>query len=202
MLDPVGSTSWHNRHLESFRRLNDLLAASSPQIHRIMVVGPGAVTRLLAPLLNDSALPHRRRWRKLIGDIARYGDQILRRLPLMPLCSLEPLELRAALVVPHHLVIVDRSKRVLAAAARDLPRTECHRVDLDRGPLPSQADVVVAFNVICRLPHPAAGMAAVAEAVRPGGWLLVDDRSAIHLCDRCDFRPVGSKIHQRRAEPA
>lgn len=202
MLDPVGSTSWHNRHLESFRRLNDLLAASSPQTYRIMVVGPGAVTRLLAPLLNDSTQPHRNRCRKLIGDIARYGDQVLRRLPLMPLRSLEPLELRAALVVPHHLVIVDRSKRVLAASARDLPRTECHRVDLNRGPLPGQADIVVAFNVICRLPRPAVGMAVVAEAVRPGGWLLVDDRSAIHLCDRCDFLSVGSKIHQRRTEPA
>jgi len=198
LLDPVGSTSWHHRHGESFRRLNELLAAAPVRVFDIMVVGPGAVTRLLTPLLNDASRPTRGRWRKLVGDAARYGDQLLRRLPTMALRSLEPLELRTALSVPHRLVVVDRSRRVLAAVARDLPTARCIQADLEQCPRLDPADAVVAFNVICRLANPAAGLAAVAEAVRPGGWLLIDDRSAAHLAGRADFLAVGDKIHRRR----
>lgn len=201
LLDPVGSTSWHHRHWESFRRLNELLTTLPKRVFDIMVVGPGAVTRLLAPWLNDSSRPTRGRWRRLMGDAARYGDQVLRRLPAMPLRSLEPLELQTALSVPHRLIVVDRSERVLAAVGRDLPTACCIRADLEQCPQLDPADAVVAFNVVCRLTRPAAGLAAVAEAVRPAGWLLIDDRSAVHLTGRGDFLPVGNKIHQRCRAP-
>jgi len=241
LFDPVGSTSWHNRHLACFRQLNELLAreplASAPAISRchtgwkftVVVVGPGAVTRLMAPLLNDAARADRGGLRELIGDAARYADQVLRRIPILPLRSLEPIELRSALTVrlcgtgilpvssqpgaavlqpgaagPHYrLVVVDRSRRVLAAVARDLPDAECHCVDITAAPVPASGDVVVAFNIICRLDDPAAGMAHVAAAVRPGGWLLIDDRSAeAYLDAEFGFERVAAKIHRRRAAPS
>jgi SAM-dependent methyltransferase len=219
LFDPVGSTSWHNRHLACFRRLNELLAQEPIANPTLIIVGPGAVTRLMAPLLNDEAeRGNRSRLRELIGDAARYADQVLRRIPLAPLRSLEPLELCTALSKPPcsagilpvssqpgaaeqhcRLVVVDRSRRVLAAVKRDLPDVECHLLDIAASPLPAVGDIVVAFNIICRLDDPAAGMANVAAAVRPGGWLLIDDRSAdAHLRAEFGFQLVAQRIHRRR----
>ncbi len=199
MFEPVGSTSWHNRHLACFRRLAELLARARLVNPMVIVVGPGAVTRLMAPLLNNAARADRGRLRELIGDAARYADQVLRRIPLLPLRSLEAVELRSTLALPHRLFVVDRSRRVLAAVARDVPGAECHCVDIATTPLPVSGDVVVAFNVICRLDDPSAGMARVAAAVRPGGWLLIDDRSAeAHLMGEFGFDGVAPKTHRRR----
>lgn len=164
----------------------------------IAIVGAGAVTRVAAPLLNNAAVERPSWFRKLIGDAARYGDQLLRRIPIMPLRSLEPVELEATLTMPHRLVVVDMSRRVLAAVSRDCPRAECHCIDITFQALPLTADVVIAFNVICRLQEPAAGMAHVAAAVRPGGWLLIDDRSAAaYLKPFSQFTPGAPKIHRR-----
>jgi SAM-dependent methyltransferase len=197
VLYPVGSTSWHHRHLACFQRLNRLLVDGAVTHPAVLIVGPGAVTSLAAPLLNDAATPTGR-WRRLIGDAARYGDQLLRRVPGLALRSLEPVEVEAALTIPHRLIVVDCSQRVLAAVSRQLPQAECHLVDIAAQPLSVQADVVIAFNVVCRLADPARGMAHVATAVRPGGWLLIDDRSArAHLSAHPEFTTVAPKTHRR-----
>ncbi|RIK67508.1 MAG: hypothetical protein DCC65_06680 [Planctomycetota bacterium] len=197
MLDPVGSTSWHNRHLARFRRLAELLRERGPENPVVTIVGPGAVTPIAARLLNN-AERRSSTLRKLIGDAARYGDQALRRIPGMPLRSLEPRELESVLTLPHRLVVIDRSQRILRAVGRQLPRAECHCVDISFQRPPVEADVLVAFNVICRLENPAAGLANVVSALRPGGWLLMDDRSAEGRIDRFpDIRPVEAKIWRR-----
>jgi SAM-dependent methyltransferase len=199
VLDPLGSTSWPNRHLAYFKNLDELLRGEGVTDPLVEIVGPGGVTRLTAPFLNDAARPSPSRLRTLIGDAARYSDQVLRRISVMPLLSLEPAELDSALSMPHRLLVVDRSQRVLAAVARDLPHAECHCVDISFQPLPATADVVVAFNVVCRLEDPKGGMARIAGAVRPGGWLLIDDRSAAaQLGAWPDFVPVAPKTHRRR----
>jgi len=164
----------------------------------VMIVGPGAVTAVLSPLLNDAARPSGR-LRRLIGDAARYADQLLRRVPCLPLRSLEPVEVEEVLTKPHRLVVVDRSSRVLAAVTRQLPGAECHRVDIVTTTPPVQADVVIAFNVICRLLDPAAGVRHLLPVVRPGGWLLMDDRSAqAHLLPAAvEFTLVASKTYRR-----
>lgn len=202
MLDPLGSTSWHHRHLASFQTLNELLLAEAVERPIVLIVGPGGVSQLAAPFLNDSADGDASRFRRLLGDLARYSDHLLRRIPRMPLASLEPMELTRSLTMPHELVVADLSQRVLAAIARDLPGTTCHCVDISFQPLPLTADVVVAFNVICRLEEQAArGMAGVAAAVRPGGWLLMDDRSAeAHLSNHPGFVHVAPKTYRRAAE--
>lgn len=169
-----------------------------------MIVGPGGVTRLAAPLLNDAARPTVSPLRKLVGDGARYADQLLRRVPVLPLRSLEPVELSAALPMEHDLVVIDRSRRVLAAVRRDLPRARCHQCDISVDDIPVTADVVVAFNVVCRLErNAAAGMARVVAAVRANGWLLIDDRSAeAHLDALQAFRREAHKTWRREPDGA
>ncbi|HWL94844.1 MAG TPA: hypothetical protein VNT79_15100 [Phycisphaerae bacterium] len=201
-LDRVGSTSWHNRHAAAFRRLDELLRAGNVREPTVMIVGPGGVTRLMAPLLNDSARERVSGVRKLIGDLARYGDQLLRRVPVVPMVSLEPLEVSRTLSMPHRLIVVDRSRRVLAAVSRDLPAVVVHCHDVAHDPIPAEADVVIAFNVVCRLPLElqADGMRHVAFVVCPGGLLLLDDRSArTHAALLEDFDPLAEKTYRRRA---
>jgi hypothetical protein len=198
-LDSVGSTSWHNRHARVFDRLRESVAKIGIARATVMIVGPGGVTRLLSPLLNDSAQTPSA-LRKLLGDAARYSDQLLRRIPIMPLVSLEPLEVSAALAMPHDMIVVDRSRRVLAAVARDLPHSKVHCVDISRESIPATADVVIAFNVVCRLEPimQPTGMNHVAAAVRPGGLLMMDDRTAkAHLSAHAEFSPECEKTYRR-----
>src|SRR5262245_41855899 len=150
LFDPVGSTSWHHRHLPVFKRLDEILRAEGPSNPQIMIVGPGGVTRAAAWLLNDANNPDASAVRKLLGDAARYSDQFLRRIPLMSLVSLEPHEVQRTVTVPHKLVVVDRSSRILASVRRDIPEATCVLNDISISPLSLQADVIIAFNVICR----------------------------------------------------
>ena len=198
MLDPVGSTSWHNRHLSVFERLAELLREQGPANPTILVIGPGGVTPLMSLLLNDAASSEASSIRKLIGDAARYSDQVLRRIPGMPLRTLEPVEVERTITIPHRLVVIDRSQRILAAVARQLPQAECHCIDISFQRVPVEADVIIAFNVICRLERPEEGLANMMPSLRSGGWLLIDDRSvAGRLGPWPDVQPVDLKIHRR-----
>lgn len=207
-MDSVGSTSWHHRHLSSFHKLNELLRADGAQRPAIVIIGPGAVTRLAAPFLSDGS---RRAGplRQIVADLARYADQVVRRVPFALLRSLEPVELRAALSMPFELTVVDRSARVLEAVARDLHGARLLQVDIaaqlitlaptDSSAAPLIADVVIAFNVICRSSDPPRAMQHVVDVIRPGGYLLVDDRSAASCLLEHPFEHVAPKIHRRRA---
>lgn len=197
MLDPVGSTSWHNRHLARFQRLDGLLRQHGPANPTVLIVGPGGVTPFAALLLNNAAKPAST-MRKLVGDAARYSDQVLRRIPGMPLLSLEPSEVESVLSVPHRLVVIDRSLRILSAVRKRLPSAVCHCVDISFQKAPEAADVIIAFNVICRLDDPETGLANVMSALRPGGWLLMDDRSAEGRIEKYpDVRAVEAKVWRR-----
>lgn len=195
MFDPVGSTSWHNRHKQYFDRLNQLLVEAGAAMPTIMVVGPGAITRFASPFLNDASRPAST-FRKLVGDAARYADQLVRRIPFMPLRSLEPAEVGAALSMPHRLVVVDRSKRALAAVARQLPDAQCIPCDVVASSPGVEADVIIAFNVVCRLDDPAAGIANIVQCLRPGGLMLIDDRSARDHLPAGRFREISPKTHR------
>lgn len=206
-MDSVGSTSWHHRHLSSFHKLDELLRAGGATRPAIVLIGPGAVTRLAAPFLSDGA---RRAGplRQIVADVARYADQIVRRAPFASLRSLEPVELRATLSMPFELIVVDRSARVLKAVARDLPDARRLQMDIAAQPImfaptdasaaPLLADVVIAFNVICRASDPPRAMRHVVDVIRPGGYLLVDDRTAASCLMEHPFEHVAPKIHRRR----
>jgi SAM-dependent methyltransferase len=197
LFDPVGSTSWHHRHLPFFKKLDELLRAEGSANPEIMIIGPGGVTTAAAWLLNDADRPEAHPVRKLLGDVARYSDQLLRRIPLMPLRSLEPLEVGEVLTSPHRLIVVDRSQRILAAIRHDIPGATCILSDICAARLPVQADVIIAFNVVCRLEHPATGMSHIAQALRGGGLLLMDDRSAEAHLDRTLFASVAPKTYRK-----
>lgn len=168
----------------------------------VLLVGPGAVTRVMRPFLHDAAdeAPPSL-LRRLRTDLARFADQALRRIPTLPLVSLEPRELRTALGQPVHLVVVDVSRRVLEAVRRDDPDAECHALDISHRDLPVTADVVVAFNVVSRIANGAVAVAHLTAAVAAGGLLLLDDRSARRwlIPHHPEFSIVMPKIYRRTA---
>lgn len=200
MFDPVGSTSWPGRHHRVFARLGELLA-DEPREPTIIIVGPGAATRVLYRLLADASAGPGTGWRRYATDLARYADHVLRRVPFLPLISFEPLEVSRALGRPHKLIVIDRSQRVLAAVRRDLPSATCMTVDIAAGTIQEQADVVIAFNVVSRIDDGRRAMQCLAAAVRPGGLLLIDDRSAGRwLAEFPQFVPVAEKTYRRAGE--
>lgn len=194
LFDDLGSTSWHNRHHHVFAQLDRLLAEAGVTELTVVVVGPGGVTRPMAPFLNDSSRAAAGP-RKLVGDLARYADQVLRRCPVVSLRSLEPVELSRSLSMPHRLIIVDRSARLLNAVHRDLPDAQCKIIDVTRHPVAERADLVVAMNVISRLgDDAAAGVRNIMAALDRGGWIVMDDRSARrHLADEPRATQVAEK---------
>ncbi|MCB9851853.1 MAG: class I SAM-dependent methyltransferase [Phycisphaerales bacterium] len=197
LFDDLGSTSWHNRHHRVFAQLDELLVAAGVSDLTVVIVGPGGVTRPMSPFLNDAARTNSAA-RKVVGDLARYSDQLLRRLPFVSLRSLEPIELDRALSMPHRLIAVDRSARLLDAVRRDLPNAECKVIDIARHAIDASADLVVAMNVISRLGDAApAGVRNVMAALNGGGWIVMDDRSARqHLVDNHRVSQVGEKTYR------
>lgn len=197
LFDDLGSTSWHNRHHRVFAQLDELLVAAGARDLTVVIVGPGAVTRPMSPFLNNAAHAASGA-RKIVGDLARYSDQVLRRFPFVSLRSLEPIELTRMLSMPHRLIAVDRSARLLDAVRRDLPDAECKVIDITRHAIDARADLVVAMNVISRLGDAAAaGVRNVMAALDGGGWIVMDDRSARqHLADNPRVSHVGDKTYR------
>jgi len=198
MSDSIGSTSWPSRNRAHFRQLDDILRQNGgADPVEILLIGPGAVTRMMRPLLNDADRPGGRT-RKLIGDLARYADQLVRRVPGLPLVSLEAVEIQQVLTTPHVLTVLDVSPRVLAAVARDLPHARVLLHDLESGPIPARADVIVAFNVLSRIAEGRRAASHLLAGLSSRGLLLIDDRSAARVLPEGTFEPIAPKIHRRR----
>jgi hypothetical protein len=150
------------------------------------------------PFIHD-AVPQRTPWlQRSIRNFPRFVDQIFRRIPMMPLVSLEPGELRALIARPFRLVAVDISQRVLKGIQRDYPGVECHRIDIAAGRIPVLADVVIAYSVLTRTSDGRIAMKNVLESVKPDGLILLDDRSARRwLPPPPDFTVVSEQIYRR-----
>lgn len=198
MSNRVGSTSWPRRNWAHFQRLAAHVSRI-PGEPAILLIGPGAATRSMSRYLTDASKPPSSKFARWRGDLARYADQALRRVPGIALVSFEPLELREAISRPHRLIVVDDSDRVLAAVKRDFPAADCHRIDISRSYIPFNADVVIAFNVISRTSDGEAATQHIANAVAQGGLLMLDDRSANQWLKQCGirFERLEEKLYRR-----
>jgi len=76
-----------------------------------------------------------------------------------------------------HVLVTDIDPRFLAAlAAAGRPHVEVVRHDIGVDPLPAASfDLVHARLVLIHVPEAAAALARLAAALRPGGWLVVED---------------------------
>jgi len=199
MFDHVGSTSWPRRNFAYLRRLAALLA-TWPDDPLIAIVGPGAATRLMSPFLADAGTDVIAKRSGYLSDFARYADQLLRRIPTLALVSFEPLEVDRLVTRPHRIAVIDRSARVLAAVKRDLPLADVFHCDVVASPLPISADAVVAFNVVSRTSDPSTATTNIIAGVKPGGLLMMDDRSANQwlAATNVTLDRIEEKLYRRR----
>ncbi len=190
------STTWADRHHQSFHRLSELLQARGSTAPLVLDIGPGAVAAILAGLFPGQAgaeLSARQRWRR---SLARRLDMLLRRVPWIKLHTFEPVELSRVLPPDHRLVVIDSSDRVLRAVQRALPQAQCHRLDICRRAIPYRADVIVCYNVLTLLPDGAKAFRHLLDALAGGGLLLIDNRSIDRLAKASTpLERVDDKIH-------
>lgn len=199
MFEPVCTTSWPRRHWQTFGKLAKLLA-EEPADPVIVLIGPGGVSRPMRRLMPAQTDVRPAKWRRAIRNLPRFMDQALRRIPVMPLVSYEPAELAALIQRPYRLVAVDISRRVLTAVKREYPLTQTYCVDLAREPIPVMGDVVIVFSVLTRTADPPRAMQHVLGSLRPGGLIVIDDRSANNwLPGPPAFVPVVEQIFRRQA---
>jgi SAM-dependent methyltransferase len=85
-----------------------------------------------------------------------------------------------------HVLVTDLDPRFLAAlAAAGRPNVEVVRHDVGVDPLPEAAfDLVHARLVLLHVPQAPAALARLAAALRPGGWLVVEDFDPTFVDDR------------------
>jgi len=194
------STTWAHRHHGPFRRLGELLRADGLEAPLVVDIGPGAVCRALAWLFprhiesEGSWLQRRRR------SLARRLDTLLRRLPWTKLQTFEPIELSAVLPEHHRLVVIDAHARVLQAARDALPGVACCQVDIGCEPIPYRADVIVCYNVLPVLADGPRAFGHVLAALKPGGLLLIDNRSLRQFAPQAaPLERIDAKIHRKLA---
>jgi len=171
------STTWAHRHHGPFRRLGELLRADGLEAPLVVDIGPGAVCRALAWLFprhieSEGSWLQRRR-----RSLARRLDTLLRRLPWTKLQTFEPIEL-------------------------SLPGVACCQVDIGCEPIPYRADVIVCYNVLPVLADGPRAFGHVLAALKPGGLLLIDNRSLRQFAaGPVPLQQIDEKIHRKLHEP-
>jgi hypothetical protein len=174
----VRTTTWPSRHDDTFTRFIHCLCESGINTLTILEVGPGAATKLLAPYYpapnKGEKLPWlATRWRLLI----RRFDSLLRRIPGIELCSFEPGELQCLLpaYVNHH--VADISLEVIAAIQKQYPEVNARVHDFSRTPYPESLDAIVCLCVLVRAKKPKKLFEHLYKSLKPGGLLVMDNRS-------------------------
>lgn len=172
------TTTWPSRHEDTFTRFVHKLCEQRINKPTVLEVGPGAATKLLAPYYpvpyKGEPLPWlASRWRFLI----RKMDSVLRKIPGVELCSFEPGELQRLLPasVKHH--VADISPRVIAAIQKQYPGVSACVHDFARSPYPKRLDAIICICVLIRANEPKKIFEHLYTSLKPGGLLVMDNRS-------------------------
>lgn len=174
----VKTTTWPSRHDDTLTRFVDCLSSMNVNNLTVLEVGPGAATKFLAPYYpapdKGETLPWlATRWRFLI----RRFDSLLRRIPGIELCSFEPGELQCLLpaYVNHH--VADISLEVIAAIQEQYLRVNARVHDFSRSPYPESLDAIICLCVLVRAKKPKMLFKHLYKSLKPGGLLVMDNRS-------------------------
>ena len=174
----VKTTTWPSRHDDTLTRFVECLCSMNVNNLTVLEVGPGAATKLLAPYYpaqnKGEKLPWlATRWRLLI----RRFDSLLRRIPGIELCSFEPGELQRLLPasVNHH--VADISREVIAAIQKQYPEVNARVHDFSCDPYPKRLDAIICLCVLVRAKKPKRLFKHLYKSLKPGGLLVMDNRS-------------------------
>ncbi len=177
MARQVNATTWPRRHEGTFGDLGQWLEKLGMASPAVLEIGPGAVTTILRDRLRPgegeklSWLANRYR------AFLRNLDGLLRRIPGVTLCSYEPGELAAVLPTGSKHFVCDISSAVIEAIAVQYPGVKACVYDFSAGPFGESVDVIVCLCVLVRAREPKAIYANLYRSLKPGGLLVMDNRS-------------------------
>lgn len=177
MAAKFSTTTWPQRHENTFSELAEILRKSGIDSPRILEIGPGAVSRILSRSLacgegeNLSTLGNR--WRALLRNI----DSILRRLPGVKLSSYEPGELIHAIPKNAEIFVADISPNVISAISEQYPNVQAQVFDFAKNKFDPPLDVVVCLCVLVRAPEPEKMFTNIYHSLKHNGILVMDNRS-------------------------
>jgi SAM-dependent methyltransferase len=191
----VKTTTWPLRHEETFTQFRHYLSETQQSTPAVLEVGPGAATKLLAPFYPAPRKGKRLPW--LAGHwrfLIRKFDSVLRRIPGIELCSFEVGELRVFLPedVNHH--VADISAEVITAVQKQYPEVTARVHDFSNNLYPQTLDAVVCLCVLVRAKEPQKLFENIYNSLKPGGLLVMDNRS-VRLFGGEDF-PLESLSNQ------
>jgi len=175
------TTTWPERHAETFAELATWLETLDIIRPRVLHVGPGAVSACLRNRL-AAGEGHRlswpaNRWRAVLRNI----DSIIRHIPAMPLHSYEPGELQKALPQGSKLIVADINRRVIDAVSSQYPNLETRVLDFATEIFTPQVDVIVCLCVLVRTDAAKHLFANLYSSLKPAGLMVMDNRSVTNF---------------------
>lgn len=177
MSSRLGTTTWPERHSATFAALGHCLARLDISTPTVLNVGSGAVSAFLshriAPGEGDQLSWLANRWRAGLRNL----DSVLRQVPSIRLHSYEPGELLDVLPKDAKLIVTDINPRVVDAITAQYPRIDARIFDFSANPFDQLVDVVVCLCVLVRANNAAEIFANLYNSLRPGGLIVMDNRS-------------------------
>jgi SAM-dependent methyltransferase len=173
----VSTTTWPERHKETFAEFGSYLAKLNAPALTVLEVGPGAVTKLLKDRLPPGVGRDLPWFDNRCRAILRNVDGLLRRMTCLPLWSYEPGELVEALPPGSRLIVTDISERVVNAIKEQYGDVDARVFDFAAGSFSPPVDAVVCLCVLVRAKHPVRVFANLYQSLKPGGTLVMDQRS-------------------------
>ena len=173
----VHTTTWPQRHRETFGELAVWLKALKLESPTVLEVGPGAATRLLSRHIRAGEGQDLSWWANRLRAGLRNLDGLLRRLPWTALYSYEPMELRDVLPSGSKLIVADISTRVIEAIRKQSPDVEARVFDFSARAFDRPVDVVVCLCVLVRAAEGNKMFSNLYHSLKPGGLFVIDNRS-------------------------
>ncbi|MEX0985830.1 MAG: hypothetical protein WD052_00040 [Bacteroidales bacterium] len=172
------TTTWKDRNIDNLQ-LTKTFAVKKGITHPVIInFGPGGSVRFLAKYLLHGPSAERDTRARII----RFFESLLRKTGLFPLITNEPEEIVRIFssLLPKKLLVYDREKKVImavndlvAAKIIDIP-VEAEIIDLLEGPVASEADIVIALNIVSRTNDKERALNHIISSVRVGGLVCIN----------------------------
>ena len=176
-----GTTTWKGRnlhYLQDARRVAEEIGIQDPTI---IDLGVGGMVDFIAPFFPEGRKGDFSFTQRLRRAPLKLIDTVARHCGYSHLVSYEVDDVLSVFqdLEPRKIYAVDRDAAALAGV-RDDPLVEKRVANILESPLPFCGDIVLCYNLLCRLKDPLKGLENLVAAILPGGILSVNLHNSCH----------------------
>lgn len=194
---PLKTTTWKDRNIPNLELTRKAAIERGIREPVIIDYGPGGSVSFMTGLLPKGDTSDLSFWKKLI----RVTESFIRKTGLFRLVTTEPVELLKVFeeLIPSKIIIVDVEPKVVKAANRLINKgfisipAETHIKNMQNSTLGSEADIVIALNIVARTQNPDMTVQNIASSTRIGGVICInidDPPPGFIKLDYCLFERV------------